>query len=272
MNKKMLFCAFVLNIILLSSGCADQSSDLLQDNSESFGERSLANNFVQPEADSSGNGFVPLPEESISISVYEDQESGLEVSYLVDTPGSYVITCGEQSLEFEIGHTPEDIQSLTVTPWDNDSIFLVCNLVFTDDSRQCYIIDSEMFSEVMIQEPSESARLRSSWEIIEKDGAFWLYINQEPAGISADQRETLEMLGHNIQPLDDLVFHSEDDTFVCDVPLAISGEDKIGVMRLYYEFDGVGMNCTRAAFISSHYNEENGIIVSSQLNIMVPMI
>lgn len=128
-------------------------------------------------------------------------------------------------------------------------MFLVCHLTFADKKCQRYIINSEMLSEIMIYDPLETAKARISWEIIENNGSLCLYINQESTGIFADQRETLEMLGHNIRPLNDILFHSEDGSFLCDVPLAIYENEKIGFIRLYYEFDGVGMNCINAEFL-----------------------
>lgn len=249
MAKKIQICISILSIILLSGCSTNRLPNVSPDNSIPFEESSSLSASAQPEIDSQENGFAPLPEGSSCISVYENQGLGLKIGYLVDSPGNYVITWGEQSQIFDIGYEPASIESLTVTPWDNNSLFLVCDLVFADNSSQRYIIDSEMLSEVMIHDPLETAGEKTVWEIADKNGCLWLYINQKSTGISADRRETLEMLGHNIRPLDDPAFHSEDGAFVCDVPLAIYEDEKIGIMRLTYEFDGVGMNCIHAEFI-----------------------
>lgn len=249
MANKIQICFSILSLILLSGCSAHQLSNALPDSSIPFEESVLLNNSPQPEAIAPENDFVPLPEESIGISVYKNEALGLEIKYLADSPGNYILTWGEQSQKFEIGYAPEDIKSLTVTPWDNNSLFIVCDLTFTDNNSHRYIINCEMLSEVMIHEPMETAGEKTIWEIIERDGTLWLYLNQVSTGISADKRETLEMLGHNIKPLDDLTFRSEEDTFVCDVPLAVYKEEKIGFLRLYYEYDGVGMNCINAEFL-----------------------
>ena len=244
MNKKILYSICLLNAMLLSSGCAYQSFDLPQHSSIHFEETSLEAGDMQ-----SDNGFAPLPNENNGISVYENQELGLEINYIPGSQGNYIITRGSQSQEYNIGYEPDAVESLTITPWDSNSLFLVCHLTFADKKCQRYIINSEMLSEIMIYDPLETAKARISREIIENNGSLCLYINQESTGIFADQRETLEMLGHNIRPLNDILFHSEDGSFLCDVPLAIYENEKIGFIRLYYEFEGVGMNCINAEFL-----------------------
>lgn len=248
MTGKKIFCTFAF-VIMLLNGCGINQDVELSKNSYPLEESVSENNSVQPGEYFPENSPVQLQDGKNSILVYENEDLGIEIQHLVNFPGNYVITCEEQCQEFEIGYVPEDIQEVTITPWDNNSMFLVCNLCITNGNHQYFILNKDMLSEVMIHDPEETARKSLDWKVAERNGTLWLCINQVSAKISANSEKTLEMLGQNIRPLDDLEFHLENDTFVCDVPLAIYGGDKIGAMRLYYEYDGVGMNCINVEFV-----------------------
>ncbi len=248
MTTRRIFCIFTFSLIVLN-GCNVNRDAEASNNNHTFEGNISEDNSVPSEEYFSGNSFEKLQDEKESILVYENEEFDIKFNHLVNSPGNYVVTCGEQCQEFEIGYVPEDIKELTVTPWDDNSIFLVCNLQLSNGHYQYLILNKEILSEVMVHDPKETVEDRLDWTVAEKGETLWLYVNQVSANVSAGSREALEVLGHNIRPLDEISFHSDNDSFVCDVPLVIFEKNNIGAMRLYYEYDGVGMNCVNMEFV-----------------------
>ncbi len=172
------------------------------------------------------SSYRQIPQESPAYaSLYEDPGLGLKVQYVMGSTGNYVITYGEQSAELTLEYAPEEIQDASVAPWGENSPFLIFHAVSQNGGEQYLILNSEMMSEVEINDPLETAKTFS-----------------ENSEIPKAQAAT-------VTPVYPLHFFSEDDTFICDVPLQTCEEQKIGNMRLYYEYDGVGMNCINAEFI-----------------------
>lgn len=223
MRRKNLFC-LLLPVILLCS-CGENA------------------------ADNRAESLSQVRETEVYASLYTDDTLGIEIRCPVEFAGSYMIICGEQSEEFETDIAPDDIREVTVSPWGKQSPFLLIEAVLKDGSRQVLVLNSEMMSEVMLQDPVETARDNIEWEIVEKDETLWLYMEQESLKISAEDRKALEVLANTISPTDEVRFDTEGNVFVCDVPVDIYGEGEIGIMRLCYEYDGVGMNCIDTRFI-----------------------
>jgi len=200
----------------------------------------------QPEMVSPAQPEVFQQTDRVFLPVYKDEESGVELQYPADTEGGYRIVCGEQETLWELGAAPEDIRDIQVQSWGGDDTFLILTAGLKDRTESTFILNKEMMSEVLIQDPHAMAESSLDYTVMEEENIFLL--GEDGFYMECEDSECLTVLEKNLWISEEISYDVEEECFVCRFPVCI-GPDEIGAMCLYYEYDGVGMNCVGTRFV-----------------------
>jgi len=183
----------------------------------------------------------------VFLSIYKDEESGVELQYSADTEGEYRIVCGEQETFWELDAVPEDIREIQIQSWGGDDTFLILTAGLKDRTESTFILNKEMMSQVFMQDPYALAESNLDYTVMEEENIFLL--GEEGFYIECEDSEALTVLEKFLRVADEISYGVEEGSFVCSFPVCIGPDDIIGTMNLYYEYDGVGMNCIGTRFI-----------------------
>lgn len=179
--------------------------------------------------------------------VYSDEEFGVELQYSSDTEGEYRIVCEEQETFWELGTVPEDIRDIQIRPWGEGGTFLILTAGLKDGTESTFILNKEMVSEVYMQDPFALAESSLDYTVAEEENIILL--GEEGFYIECEDSEALAVLEKNLRISDRISYDVEEGSFTCSFPVCIGPDDEIGTIRLYYEYDGAGMNCTDVRFV-----------------------
>lgn len=181
------------------------------------------------------------------LSVYSDEKSGVELQYSSDTEGEYRIVCEEQETFWELDAVPEDIKDIQIQPWGEDGTFLILTAGLKDRAESTFILNKEMVSEVYMQDPFAMAESSLDYTVTEEENIILL--GEEGFYIECEDSEALAVLEKNLWISDRISYDMEEGSFTCSFPVCIGPDNEIGTICLYYEYDGIGMNCTDVRFI-----------------------
>lgn len=238
----LLLCALAISGCGTASGGSarpDRDGSVLADNGGS----------VPPDISelAQSDDFRPIENTGIFISFCTDEEAGLELQYSPGTEGEYRIVCEGQETFWELGAAPEDIRDIEIQPWGEEGLFLVLTAALRDRTTNTFILNKEMVSEVMIQDPCSTAKDSLDCTVVEEENLILL--GEGGFRIECGDDETLSVLEKNMWISDEVRYGVEEGNCVCHVPVCIGPDDEIGAVRLSYEYDGVGMNCIDQKFI-----------------------
>lgn len=197
--------------------------------------------LVQPDA------FQEAEEGRVFLSVFKDGASGVELLYSSDMEGEYRIVREEQETFWDLGDVPENIRDIQVQPWGEGGTFLVLTAGLRDRTESTFILNTEMMSEVYIQDPYAMAESSLDYTVVEEGNIFLL--GEGGLYIECEDSEALAVLEKNLWISDEAVYGAEEEGLTCSFPVFLGPDSEIGQMRLYYEFDGVGMNCVDTRFV-----------------------
>lgn len=202
-------------------------------------------------AASGGAAQVESDEPALSVeSIYADEDTGLEIQFSPAYRGEYRISCGEQETFWELAAAPEDIIEIQVQPWGEEGMFLVLTARLKDRTEDTFILNREMMTQVMMQDPAVLAKDSLAYTVKEEKRLFLL--GEQSFYIECGDREALTALGENLWVADEVDYGVEDGKFACYIPVRLGPKDEVGNISLYYEYDGVGMNCMDAGFVPSY--------------------
>ena len=181
------------------------------------------------------------------LSVYKDEESGVELQYSPDMEGEYRIVCEEQETFWDLGGEPGDIKDIQIQSWGGDDTFLILTAGLKDRTASTFILNKEMMSEVFIQDPYAMAESSFDYNVMEEENIILL--GEGGFYIECEDSEALTAIEKNLWISDKISYGVEEGRFTCAFPVCIGPDDEIGTMCLYYEYDGVGMNCIGKQFV-----------------------
>ena len=190
---------------------------------------------------------VQSDRDKLVLSMYKDEESGVELQYSPDTEGEYRIVCEEQETFWDAGAVPEDIKDIQIQSWGGDDTFLILKAGLKDRTESVFILNREMMSEVFIQDPYAMAESSLDWAVMEEENIFLL--GENGFHIECEDSEALTVVEKNLWISDEISYGMEEGCFTCYFPVCIGPDWEIGRIYLYYEYDGVGMNCIGTQFV-----------------------
>lgn len=192
--------------------------------------------------------FRQTEKDKVLLTVYADEESGVELQYSSDTEGEYRIVYDEQETFWEIGAVPEDIRDIRIQPWSEDGTFLVLTADLNDRTGSTFILNKEMMSQVFLQDPYAMAESCLDYTVVEESNIVLL--GEEGFYIECEDREALTVIEKNLWISDEIGYGTDEGRFTCYFPVCVGPNGEIGRICLYYEYDGVGMNCVGTQFVS----------------------
>lgn len=243
----VLLCAFMI------SGCGTVSGGTARSDE---GESALVDSGGSTQPDiaelAQSDEFRPMEDGTVFLSLYTDEEFGLELQYSPDAEGEYRIVCEEQETFWELAAAPEDIRDIEIQSWGDEGLFLILAAELKDRMKDTFILNKEMMSEVMIQEPYAIAESCFEYTVVEEKNLILL--GEGGFQIECEDNEALTVLEKNLWISDDIRYGVEEGSFTCYVPVFVGPDDEIGTICLYYEYDGVGMNCIDTRFVPAKQN------------------
>ena len=226
--KKKLFISTVSLMTILCCGC---------------GQESLPEGKLSETKTEEAQASEMVAEQRL---LYADDSLGVQLYEVSGESKSYCIKYGEMETYMDV---EGDISDIRAEAWGEDDTFIALQFK-SNEENQVYVIETENLGEIRIKNPYETISQYMTMDISEEEDSLYLQLAQKKIEITASNENALTAILQAIKPSDTIHFEGDDTGVYCDMPIIFEGGDAaLGTIRLYYEFDGVGLNCLSAEFL-----------------------
>lgn len=226
--KKTLFISILSLITVLCCGC---------------GQESLPEEKLSEAKTEAAQASEMVSEQRL---LYADDSLGVQLYEVLGESKSYCIKYGEMENYMDV---EGDISDIRAEAWGEADTFIALQFK-SEGENQVYVIETENLGEIRIKNPYETISQYITMDISEEEDSLYLQLAQKKIEITASNENALTAISQAIKPGDTIHFGSDDTGVYCDMPIIFEGgETALGAVRLYYEFDGVGLNCVSAEFL-----------------------
>lgn len=218
--RKILVLSLMFTLAVLCQGCG-RKSELLVEDMEQADDKEL---------------------------ICFEEKSDLYVYYEKGVQEKFFLITREAEGNIDLGLDVDDLKTITVSAWGESGTFIAIHIEDKEYTHTIRVFENENLSEIEIASPYKTALRYIKQEIDMEQKTLFLQLADEKRQFSFSDKEAIKAIAESIKVGSSITFAQNDTGLYCDIPILYGNNKELGVLRQYYEYDGIGLSSISAEY------------------------